>query len=259
MDLALTRDGFLDGKLQITQPESGFRAGSDAVLLAASVPAKPGDMVLDVGAGVGTAGLCLKYRVPDCVLFGIELQESLTKLAGQNAADNHLEKGTQFIAANITHRRDFNGQKVAGDKSLLEAGFDHVLTNPPFYEEGRAQVSTHAIKGPAHVEADADLATWIRFCVARLKPKGQISLIHRTERLTEILTFLGEKCGRIEVLPLLPSATRPAKRVLVRAEKGSGSPLKLLPGLVLHEEDGTPTETANEILRRGASIADLIK
>ncbi len=254
-----TTDGFLDGRLQIRQPASGFRAGSDAVLLAAAVDLQPGQTVLDVGAGVGTAGLCLKYRRRDCVLIGLELQNELLTAAEDNAAANDLQKGTQFHLVNIARRSDFKSIAAPDGRDFLEFGFDHVMTNPPFYAEGRAQASPNAVRTAAHIEGDADLADWIRFCTARLKPRGTLTVIHRSDRLAEILALMGEKCGGIRILPLWPAAEVPAKRVIVQAVKGDKGPLQLLPGLVLHDEVGAPTDMAEKILRNAMPISDLVK
>lgn len=254
-----TTDGFLDGRLQIRQPATGFRAGSDAVLLAAAVGVRPGQSVLDVGSGVGTAGLCLKYRRPDCVLVGLELQNELLTAAEDNAASSGLQKETQFHLVNIAKRSDFGALEAPDGRDFLEFGFDHVMTNPPFYQQGRAQASPNAVRTAAHIEGDADLADWIRFCAARLKPKGSFTLIHRTDRLAEILALVAEKCGGIRVLPLWPAADVPAKRVIVQAIKGDKGPLQLLPGLVMHDAAGAPTEMAEKILRNAMPISDLVK
>lgn len=256
-----TTDGFLDGRLQIHQPEVGFRAGSDAVLLAAAIEGKSENLsVLDVGCGVGTAGLCLKHRLSICDLIGLDLQEDLVSAALENAAHNNLSDNCAFYALNITDRGAFKAIAAPDGRHFLEFGFDHVITNPPFYEEGRAQASPSDIKAKAHLEGDADLSTWLQFCIARLKPKGMLSLIHRTDRLDDILAALSAgKCGRVRILPLWPNLESPAKRVIVQAVKGDKSPLKLMPGLVLHEMSGIPTEKAEKILREGVSIGNMFK
>ncbi len=261
MAITWTTDGFLDGRIQIRQPANGFRAGSDAVLLAAAIADTDQPLhILDVGSGVGTAGLCAKYRLPQATLSGLELQDELVGASRANAVQNNLDTHSFFHQVNIAERGSFDGIAAPDGQPFLQFGFDHVITNPPFYENGSAQASPNDIKSKAHLEGDADLPQWLQFCIARLKPKGTLSIIHRTDRLQDILRALSVgKCGHICILPLWPNDQTPAKRVLVQSIKGNASPMKLLRGLVLHENNGKPTEVAEKILRNGDSLAYLFK
>lgn len=253
-----TEDGFLGGKLKIRQPKKGFRAGSDAVLLGSAIDIQPGETLLDVGCGVGTAGLCSKFRVPEIKLWGIELQGELADAAYQNAAFNNLGEETTILSKDITQRADFKELTGPNGRRFLNDTFDHVITNPPFYEDGRAQASPSEIKSQAHIEGTADLACWISFCMARVKPKGQFTLIHRSDRLPEILHEMEKGCGSLKIIPLWPNKETPAKRILVQGVKSDKGPTLLHPGIVLHEKDGQPTELSESILRAGASLVPFI-
>lgn len=253
-----TEDHFLGNALHITQPRDGFRAGSDAVLLAAMISARPGESLLDVGCGVGTAGFCALNRLPDCRLWGIELQAELATLARLNAERNRFSGRAQFVEADIAARPSFRSEKGPGDKPFLEAGFDHVFTNPPFYGKGRARVAKTETKTLAHIEGSVALPEWLQFCVARAKSKGTVTVIHRADRLGDILTALQKGCGRLKVVPLWPDGTQPAKRVIVQGIKGDKSPLELTRGLVLHEKDGSPTAAATAIAREGATLQSVM-
>jgi tRNA1(Val) A37 N6-methylase TrmN6 len=252
-----TQDGFLGGQLTVRQPKKGFRAGSDAVLLAASILDKGSFSVLDVGCGVGTAGLCVKWRYPDCQVYGIEFQKILLKAATHNFEQNQLANGFTAIDADIGNKTDFCEVVGPNDRPFLQDSFDHVITNPPFYEDGKAQLSENNIRSLAHVEGEVALAQWLKFCVARVKPKGQISIIHRTDRLADILNALGGICGAVQIIPLWPNSLTPAKRVLIQAIKGDKSAPMLLPGVILHEMDGQPTKMSENILREGKSLGDI--
>lgn len=256
--MSWTQDGFLNGKINIRQPEKGFRAGSDAVLLAAAVDIKPGDSCLDVGCGVGTASLCLKYRAPDCAVWGIDFQTELVAAAQQNATDNNLTDNTRFFAADITRRSDFKEYTGPADRSFLNDNFDHVISNPPFYADGQAQASPSEIKSRAHIEGEADLAFWIGFCLARVKPKGCFTLIHRTDRLPEILHEMNKGCGSLKIIPLWPNEDTAAKRVLIQGVKSGKGPTLLHPGIILHEKDGSPTSLSEKILRDGDALTPFI-
>ena len=125
------------------------------------------------------------------------------------------------------------------------------MANPPFLEAGQADVSPDAGRAAANVEGDAGLADWIEFLLRMARTKGTITLIHRADRLDDILALLRGKAGETVVFPLWPKQGTAAKRILDRARKGIRTPLTMSPGLVLHQEDGTYTEQTDAILRGG--------
>jgi tRNA1(Val) A37 N6-methylase TrmN6 len=220
-EAALTRDAFLGGRLSLLQPREGYRAGTDPVLLAAYVPARAGESVLDLGCGAGTAALCLAARVPGLHLHGLELQPAYAELARRNARDNGI----------TLHVHD--GDLRAMPKDLRALAFDHVLSNPPFHSA--ATPSRDAGRAVAHHEAGAGLADWIVAGLRRLRPGGTLSLVQRIDRLPKALAALASRAGAVEVLPLAARAGRPAGRFLLRARKGSRRPFMLHAPLVLHE------------------------
>jgi tRNA1(Val) A37 N6-methylase TrmN6 len=110
-------------------------------------------------------------------------------------------------------------------------------------------------RATAHVEGSAPLEVWIDLALHALKPRGTLTLIHRADRLAEILGRLDGRAGDVVVFPLWPeSRGKPAIRVIIQARKGVASPLRLQAGLVLHEDDGAYTREADRILRDGAAI-----
>ena len=239
-----SEDHLLEGRVLLRQPAQGYRAAIDPVFLAAAVPAREGEMVLDLGSGVGAASLCLAARIPGCRIFGLELQPPLVALARQNIEIN-----------GFTGRVDsMIGTLQMPPPRLAPGSFHHVMTNPPF-NDGNGTASPNAGKDIANRENETDLAEWMRFAVNMLRPKGTLVAIYRADRLDELLAALYRKVGEIFVLPLWPKAGRPAKRVIIRARKGIASPLTLSAGLVLHEEDGRYTKEAEDILRRAGAIA----
>ena len=224
---ALTADTLLDGRVRLAQPRDGYRAAIDPVLLAAFVPARTGERVLDLGCGAGAAVLCLAARVPGLELHGLELQPAYAALARGNAAANGV--------ALAVHEGDVRRPPPA----LRALSFDHVLANPPFH--GRAAAAApDAGRDAALREGAAGIADWIDAALRRLRPGGSLALVHRPDRLAAILGALDGRAGAIELLPVTPRAGAAATRLLLRARKGSGAPLRLWPPLALHA--GSPGE-----------------
>jgi tRNA1(Val) A37 N6-methylase TrmN6 len=247
---ATTTDDFLGGRVSAVQPKRGHRAGSDAVFLAAAVAAEQGERVLDAGAGVGVAGLCLMARVPGLELTAVEIDPKLCALATKNAERNGVAGKFRVVNADVT----------APGKSLRAAGlvresYDQVLANPPFYVEGRVRAAPDRARRTAHVMGPGALADWVRFFAAMAAPNGMLTLIHRADCLGELLALLEGRFGEVVVFPLFPKADEPAVRVIVQARKASRGGMRLMPGLVLHGEDGPYTDAAEAVLRRGAALA----
>lgn len=242
---ALTEDRLLGGQVVLVQPREGYRAAIDPVLLAAVVPAEAGEHVLDAGGGTGAASFCLLARVPGCRVTAIEIDAELAALAREGAALNRVTDRLRIVEGDIR----------APPASVAAGGFDHVMMNPPFHEKKRAQASRVRTRARAHVEDEGGLEAWVGFAHRMLRPRGTLSLVHRADRLDRILSALNaEGLGGVVVFPLWPMAGKPAKRVLLRAQKGSRAGVALLPGLVLHDASGRFTPEAEAVLREGRAI-----
>ena len=248
-DPPTTVDEFLGGRIAVLQPQAGHRAGSDAVWLAAAVPAQPGERVLDAGAGVGVAGLCLLARVPQLKVTAVEIDAGLCALAVANAARNGLDASFSVVEADVTAPA-----KALIAKGLTREGYDHVIANPPFHVAGTVRPAPDPGRAVAHVMGDGALEGWVRFLAAFAAPKGRLTLVHRPDSLTMLLKLLERRFGDITVFPLFPRAGLPATRIIVQGTKGSRAGLSLLPGLVLHEADGRYTDAAEAVLRGGEAL-----
>ena len=256
MDAAIVKmrtsdDAFLGGALNILQPQEGYRAGLDAVLLAAAAPVEVGrgQHILDVGAGTGVVGLAVARRVADAAVTLVERDSELAALARANAARNGLSGRVRVVEADVTRPlRD-----LAGIGARAET-FDHVLANPPFHTEGRGTAAGDALKAAGHAMPDGNLDRWVRFMAAMARPGGTATLIHRAEAIGDILQALAGRFGGILVLPLHPREGEPASRVIVQGTKGSRAPLRLLPGLVLHNPDQGFRPEVEAVLRHGAGL-----
>jgi tRNA1(Val) A37 N6-methylase TrmN6 len=246
---ATSTDDFLGGRLSIVQPRSGHRAGSDAVFLAAAVPAKSGERVLDIGAGVGVAGLCLLARVPGVDVTAVEIDAGLAALAAANAERNGFAERFDVVTADVT-----SAGKALRAAGLERESFHHLIANPPFHDEGRVRAAPDAARAAAHVMGQGGLAAWIRFFAAMAAPGALLSLIHRPDCLGELLTLLDGRFGDIAVFPLFAKRDEPASRIIVQAKKGSRAGISLLSGLLLHEGDGRYTVEAEAVLRHGEAL-----
>jgi tRNA1Val (adenine37-N6)-methyltransferase len=236
----VTEDGFLAGRVRVRQFAHGFRAGLDAVMLAAAVPARLGDKVLELGSGAGVASLCLASRVPGCSVLGVEIDHALTSLANDNAAANGLEDRVRFVSGDVVNM-----------PSELRTAFQHVLCNPPFHDRDS---ETSPDEGRALALKDTgNLSRWIDVGVKRTASNGTFTMIVRADRLHQVLCVLGEL--GVRVFPLWPKANAPAKRVLVQWRHGTRAPFTLLPGLVLHEASGQYTPEADAVLRNGLPLS----
>jgi tRNA1(Val) A37 N6-methylase TrmN6 len=238
-----TDDHLLGGRVKLAQPAAGYRVAIDPVLLAAAVAPSPGASVLDAGCGTGAAALCLAARAPNCSVTGVELNAELAALAVANARANGFDNRIAIAEAAF--------EIYAGDRA---GTFDHVITNPPFYAEGRHTRSPEGTRATAHGETGLTLPEWIKAAAIALKPGGRFTMIHRADRLDEVLTACAGRFGAMLIFPLWPRTGIEAKRVIVSAVKGRKTPSRLLPGLTLHEADGAYTEATQAILRDGAAL-----
>jgi len=238
-----TEDALLGGRVRLIQPKDGFRAAIDAVLMAAAVPAGAGDRILELGAGNGAAALCLAERVAGAGVSGLEVQADLALLAGRNAALNGKDGRVAFIAGD-----------VLDPPPELAGPFDHVMANPPYLDPARANLPPDGARARATVEGAATLEDWLQLAFWRVGMKGTVTLIHRADRIDEIMAGLHGRLGALTIFPLWPAAGVAAKRVIVQGRKGSNAPARILPGLVLHGAGGAYTAEAEAVLRAGAPL-----
>ena len=223
----------------------GARVAIDPVFLAAAVAAEAGQLVLDVGCGVGAASLCLAARVPTCRVVGLDRERELVRLAGDNAALNGMAGRLSAMV----------GDLLRPPPRLSPGMFDHVMANPPFIAAGHGTPPASPAKAAATIEGDAALGDWVRFALAMARGKGTVSFVHRADRVDALLGHLAGRAGEVAIFPLWPAAGRPASRVLVRARTQVAGPARLLPGLVLHEADGRFSEAAEAVLRGAAALS----
>jgi tRNA1(Val) A37 N6-methylase TrmN6 len=246
----VTEDAFLNGRLLLRQPRHGHRAGTDAVLLAAAVPVSSAGLVLDVGSGVGTAGLAIAAERPQVRLGLVEVDPVLAELAAENLAANGLaDRGRVHVCDVVDAESGERAGLVAGQANL-------VVTNPPFFDPARARPATHAGKRAAHVMPTPGLAAleaWIAACLALLAEDGLFVIIHRPEAVSVLLRACAG-LGGLTLLSVHPHEGRPASLILLRGKKGNRAPLTIAAPLILHAQN--KFSAAAEAIHRGETLLD---
>ena len=240
-DETTTLDWLLDQKVRLHQFARGYRAGMDAVVLAASLRAKPDERLLEAGCGAGAALLCAAARLTDASFSGLERDDDAINLARRNVEENHLIGRVEILDGDVGTRSD----------ELLNA-YDQVFSNPPFFEPGAIQALGEG-KDNAYL-AHTSLEDWLKFMLHVVKPRGRITLVHRAAALADILAFMNARFGEIEVMPIRHYVEAPAKRILVTGRKGlRKGDVTLHAGLTLYGgENRQLTQRAAKVMSGGA-------
>lgn len=239
----LTHDDFLGGKIRVWQPRRGYRAGVDPVILAASVTAKPGQSVLELGCGVGVASLCLAARVSGLQVTGVEIQDDYAALARRNAAENSL--AMDVITADLR----------ALPADLRQQRFDHVIMNPPYFDRLAGTESDDAGKDIAF-GGETSLHDWVATGAKRVGPRGYLTLIQRMERLPEVLEALSGRLGSVVVRPIAGRLPRAPELFVLRARQDGKTPFRMAPTLIMHEGDSHAGDQESYMPEVSAALRD---
>ncbi|MDR1551769.1 MAG: methyltransferase [Holosporaceae bacterium] len=230
-----TQDSILNGNIIIRQPTKGYRVAIDPIILASLVHQEPWQTILDVGCGVGTVSLILKWREPTVQVTALDIDSEMCTACCQNARINSLE--INVINASIEECLS----AVCGE-------FSQVVTNPPFFEKKSSRVSE--FKKMANFET-VPLTDWIALCLKKVKNNGIFTIIHRASRLNDILYALKNSpfiMGDIKIVPIFPKIGLAANRIVVIAKKSCKSETKIFQGIVVHNMDGSYTISMEKIL-----------
>lgn len=255
-ELATTDDLFLGDRLVIRQPVSGYRAGTDAVMLASALNFQSPLNVLDVGAGVGTIGLCIASRLVHARITLFERESELVALAKWNIARNDFQDRMAIVLGDVGRYPGHHGKtddQLQADR-LQDDSFDVVVSNPPFYEPHLGTSAAGALRATSRALHDVTLDDWVRFMTRMTKPGGACLIVHKAERLPQLLSALDGRFGRIIVTPLHARENAPAGRVLLSGIKGNRAPMTLHPGLVLHDDGNSFVPEIDAVMRCGASL-----
>ncbi len=242
-------DTLLNGKVKIVQFEKGVKVSSDAVLLASVIDnhdLKKKSFVLDVGVGGGGISLCLLKRFNNINILGIDIQSEMLNLANESILLNDFQNRCSLLKENI----------FKSTKNLKNREFDIVITNPPFY---KGNSSPDIIKAKSHSELGLDLGMWIKSSIKRLKNGGSFAIIHKADRIDDIIfTLKSLSMGKIEIFPLYSKKGEISNRIIIKAKKGYKTPSIIYPEIILHKDDGEYTNIAKSLLEDGKSLYEVL-
>lgn len=241
-DAGFTEDQFLSGRVKLKQRASGHRAGSDAVLLAATIPPDLRGLAIDVGASSGAVGLMAVWRAPHAQLRLIEIDKTDLAFARENIVANAMQERVTTYEADL-----FASHAIRMERGICAGDADLVLSNPPFLDEAKARASHDDDRVRAHMMPEGGLEKWILACLQMLKPNGVLTMIHRADRLDDVLDLMTGRFGDIALLPIYPRAGDDATRILISGKRNSRAPLRILPALILHRDEGGFTERAASV------------
>jgi tRNA1(Val) A37 N6-methylase TrmN6 len=246
----VTDDAVLGGRLRLLQPRRGHRVGHDAILLAAASHVPAGGLAVDLGAGVGAAGLALAVRVPAARIGLVEIDPVVAELAAANIVRNG------FADRARVHVLDVEGEPQAfAAAGLADGCAGAVLMNPPFNAPGRFMASPDASRRAAHIGGPERLVLWLATAARLLPPGGVLTLIHRADATSDVLAGLASDFGAVAVLPVAARPGVPAIRIIVRAVKAAPSGLTQRPVLLLQDADGRPSAAVEDVLRRAKALS----
>jgi tRNA1(Val) A37 N6-methylase TrmN6 len=236
----LTEDALLGGRIRVRQPARGYRVNIDTLLLAAAVEASSGARLMEAGCGVGAALIAVAARTENTRFLGIERDQNIAAIARENVALNAMSSRIEIAAGD------------ALDRDANWGVFEGVFANPPFDRDREGRAPAEA-RRHAHI-TEMSLSQWVGALADRLTGGAALTMIHRAGRTPDLLAALDGRLGGVELMPVRPHAEAAAKRVIVRARKGSRAPFRLLKGLDLHDRSGGKYTPEIEALLRGETI-----
>jgi tRNA1(Val) A37 N6-methylase TrmN6 len=243
-------DWFLDGRLLLRQSVKGHRIGTDALLLAAITPGR--GRICDFGSGVGAVGMAVALRdnkeKPSFVM--VEREGIFAGFARHNLEVAKLQSQGVLVQTDIFDRKAFLRASAECSSALADQSFDVVATNPPYDQVLRGRHSPTPLKTAAHAMQGGTLVDWLKAAVRLVKDGGVLTMIHRADRLDDVLAAMPIRAGGLMIRPVQPQVDQAATRILVQATVGSRAPLTLLSPLILHDNEGKFLREA-EALHKG--------
>ena len=224
--------------LKIIQNVNGFCFGIDSVLLSDFAKnIKDDSIVLDLGTGTGIIPILLCGKTNLKEIIGVEIQEDVANMANRSSKLNNLEDRFKVLNANILNL----------DKYYEKNTFDVIITNPPYKKKNSGVINDDERKVISRHEITASLEDFIKVAKDLLKDKGEFYMVHRPDRLVDILYLLRKyKIEPKEIRFVFSNKEKPPKLALIKAVKNANEFLKVDNNLYIYDDDGNYT---NEILK----------
>ena len=229
------------GGYRFVYDDALFRPGTDTFLLSSLPRLKPGLRVADLGCGTGLLGLLLLQRQPELRVTGMDIQPEAIRLAEQAAAENGLQDRLAFHAADLRNV-----------KALFPTGsFDLAVCNPPYYPSGSGALSADGARRTARAEVSCTLEDVCAAAAYLLRWGGRLCLVHKPERLTDLLCALrGNGLEPKRLRFVCKTAGSAPSLVLAEARRGGKPSLAVEEPLILQAADGSPTAEVDAIYFR---------
>lgn len=224
--------------LKIIQNKNWFCFGIDSVLLSDfAKEIKNNSQVLDLGTGTGIISILLSKKIQAKKIYGIEIQKEVAEMAKRSILLNNLEKEIEIINKDIKELDEiFNNNSI-----------DAIVTNPPYKKEKSGEKSENLVKLISRHEETASLEEWIQISFKLLKDKGELYMVHRPERLVDIISLLRKNKLEPKTLQMVYSnVQKEPKLVLIKAVKNAKSFLQVKKPLIIYDEEENYTD---EILK----------
>ncbi|WP_370636749.1 tRNA1(Val) (adenine(37)-N6)-methyltransferase [Komagataeibacter sp. FNDCF1] len=245
----VTTGTLLGGKVIYRQFPTGNRTGLEPVLMAAFVPARPGQVVAEGGCGAGAGLLCLANRVPGLTGIGLEHDSATASLAAHNFQLN----GRDGLRVRQTTLPALPDDPLLSGPGLRR--IDHAFANPPWHGHD-SSASPHTQRDLARRPPTGQLPGWVRVMAAQLRHHGTLTLALPASLLgAGVSAMETARLGGIRIFPFWPRPGHAARIVLVQGRANSRAGSQMLPGLVLHEAGGGFTPAARAVLEGGAPLA----
>ncbi len=247
-----SRDKFYDGAFEAIQPsERGNRSGMDALLLAAALPKNSSGIVADLGAGAGVAGFAALTLNRDLELLAVEKNATMVKLAKKSLQLNANAK--LFSRAKVIQHDVTLAGKERVNAGLTPDSVNHIIMNPP-YNTKSERPPLDSMKAEAFMMGEGGIDAWFRTAASIMSSGGTLAVIYRTENLGEILACSQGRFGGLEIMPIHSRSDEAAKRIIIRGTKSSRAPMTIVPGFVVHQDDGSFTQEADAIFKGKARL-----
>ena len=257
MNVELKNDERIDDleikNMKIIQNKNGFCFGIDSVLLSDfAKEIKNGSRVADLGTGTGILGILLCAKTSLSEIIGIEIQEEVAEMANRSIKLNNLENKFKILNINIkeiikNNKNNLINEKINSEINLEKNSFDYVISNPPYKKINTGKINENEKKLISRHELTANLNDFIETANYLLKDKGTLFMVHRPDRLVDILEKMRkEKIEPKEITFVYPKINKEPNLILIKGIKNAKAFLKINKPLYVYDENGNYTD---EILK----------